>query len=112
MSELISRHQVIRDDEGNPLYYLIPAHEYENMGLDEDDAVVPLEVSKAVVLEGKSPIRAWREHLKLTQAEAAERLGMDQSSFARLEKAGVKSRRSTLEKVAQAFGVEAAQLDM
>lgn len=113
MSEHTSKHQIIRSEEGTPLYVLVPWDEYESSGFFEDEeSVVPFAVARLVSIEGKSPIRAWREYLHLTQTEAAQRLEMDQSAYARLEKPGVRSRRVTLERVAQVFGIEVAQLNL
>lgn len=107
-------HQIIRDEHGAPLYVLVPWDEYNSPFSpgEGDDSAVPWEVAKKTAMEEKSPIRAWREHLGLTQAEAADRMGIDQSSYARIEKAGVRSRRATLEKVAKAFGIEVAKLNL
>lgn len=52
---------------------------------------------------------AWREHLGLTQAEVAARMGVSQSAYAQLE-ASQRSRKVTLERVAEAMGVTLAQL--
>lgn len=71
---------------------------------------IPHAVVGLVVLEGLTPIRAWRKHLRLTQAEAARRLNMSQAAFAQIEKAG-KNHAETLRKIAAAFGISPAQLE-
>jgi DNA-binding XRE family transcriptional regulator len=69
----------------------------------------PNEVVKANV-RGESLIKAWREYLKLTQAELASKAGMKQSSLARLESNTTNPRKSTLLKLAQAMGITVDQL--
>jgi len=57
------------------------------------------------------PARAWREHLGLTQAEVAERLGISQSAYAQQE-SSARLRKSSREKIAAALGITPAQLDI
>lgn len=104
-------HQIIRDQEGNPLFAVIPWDEYEAaFGGRPDDAVsIPLAVAEAI-LDGASPARAWREYLHLTQAEVAERMGISRPALAQMERPGAKLRRSTMEKLAAALGIEWEQL--
>jgi len=47
----------------------------------------------------------------LTQEEVAQRLGISQSAFAQQE-AVSKPRRTTREKIAKAFGINASQLEL
>jgi len=61
---------------------------------NESDVWFPNEVVKANV-RGESLIKAWREYLKLTQAELAAKAGMKQSALARLESNNVNPRKST-----------------
>jgi DNA-binding XRE family transcriptional regulator len=65
-------------------------------------------VSRTV--DGATPVRAWREHLGLTQAEVAERLRITQSAYAQQE-AKDRLRKPSREKIATAFGITAEQLD-
>lgn len=52
---------------------------------------------------------AWREHLRLTQAEVAQRIGVTQAAYAQMESAA-RPRKATLQKVADAFGLALEQL--
>jgi predicted transcriptional regulator len=70
---------------------------------------IPHEVVSATV-DGATPVRAWREYRKLTQAEVAARLGISQSSNAQQENSD-SLRRSTIEKIAAALCITADQLD-
>lgn len=49
--------------------------------------------------------REWREHLKLTQDEAAERIGVTQSKLSRIEKGITPYDQDFLEEAAIAYGV-------
>jgi HTH-type transcriptional regulator/antitoxin HipB len=51
-------------------------------------------------------VRRLRAERGLSQQELAERIGVTQSVVARLEAGGVEPRLSTLDRVAQALGVE------
>jgi transcriptional regulator with XRE-family HTH domain len=53
-------------------------------------------------------VRRLRSERGLSQQELAERMGVAQSVVARLEAGGVEPRVSTLDRVAQALGVELA----
>lgn len=73
--------------------------------------LVPQEVVERVVMEEMTPIRAWREHLGLTQGEVASRMAISQSAFAQMEASSAKVRKSTLRKIAGALGIHVEQLD-
>ena len=70
---------------------------------------IPNAVVRKVINEDMTPIRAWREHLSLTQTEVARRLGISQSAYAQQE-AKEPVRKATREKIAQALGIAAEQL--
>ena len=79
---------------------------------EKTHACIPQAVVEAHVLRAVPVIRAWREHLGITQGALAERMGVSQAAVAKLEKPGAKSRRTTLERVATALGISVAQLDV
>lgn len=66
-------------------------------------------IPNAVVNKDMTPMRAWREHLGLTQTEVARRLGISQSAYAQQE-AKEPVRKATREKIAQALGIVPEQL--
>lgn len=72
--------------------------------------MIPHEVVSRLV-DGALPIRAWREHLNLTQGEVAKRMGISQPAFAQQETVA-KPRKATREKIAAAFGINASQLEL
>jgi transcriptional regulator with XRE-family HTH domain len=55
-------------------------------------------------------IRAWREHLGLTQEELSAKAGMAQSALARLERGTSKPRTATFAALANAMGLTVTQL--
>lgn len=104
-------YQIVRGPDGQPLYYLVPVDEMEALrGRADDHITLPHEVVGAHTIEGKSLIRAWREHLGLTQNDLADKLGISQSALSQMEAPDSKPQRATLEKVAAALGIQTDQL--
>lgn len=100
--------QVINGPDGKPAYVVIPYEDY----VAEHGAgrgLIPHEVVSATV-DGATPVRAWREHLGLTQVEVAARMGISQSAYAQQE-GSERLRKSSREKIASALGITAEQLD-
>lgn len=115
MSEHID-YQIIMH-QGEPAYVLVPIEEFERLrpALARAQALeqgVPDQVVRAVVMDDVPIILAWREYLKLTQAEVARRMGISQSAFAQMEAPGARPRRTTLRKLALALGLSVEQLDI
>ena len=96
------------------MFVIVPYDEYLDLtheGDEDDDHVtLPAEVVEIALVEQKSLIRAWREHLGLTQEELAARMGISRPAFAQMEAKGAKPRRVTLHKIAKALGLEVGQL--
>ncbi len=74
------------------------------------DNLIPHEVVSRIV-DGASPIRAWREYLHLTQEDVANRLSISQPAYAQQETVA-KPRKATREKIAAAFGIKPNQLEL
>lgn len=55
-------------------------------------------------------IRAWREHLGMTQEQVAEGMNVSRAAFAQMEAKGTRPRVGTLKKIATTMGVEWEQL--
>lgn len=105
------KHQII-EDGGHPLFVLVPYKEYLAL-IDEDsseDVTIPLAVSKAANMEGKSLIRAWREYKGLSQAEVAKRLEVSRPAYAQMEEKGANLRPTTVHRLAAALEVPWEQL--
>ncbi|MFD4839105.1 helix-turn-helix transcriptional regulator [Achromobacter sp. NPDC058515] len=58
-----------------------------------------------------SLIRAWREHLNISTADMAARLGVDHSIYIELERPRPQPRQVILDRVSAALGVSPEQLD-
>jgi DNA-binding XRE family transcriptional regulator len=98
---------------GSATHVMVPLADYLRIFDKEDVApegwtFVPNAVGRKVS-EGVSPLKAWREHLGLTQAAAAKRMGVTRPAWTQMEQSE-KPHRATLEKAAAAFGIDAAQL--
>jgi DNA-binding XRE family transcriptional regulator len=76
-----------------------------------DNQTIPHEVMGFIVNKKMSPIRAWREHLGLTQAETAARMGVKQATYARMESGRTLPRTATVKRIAQALGIQYSLLD-
>ncbi|MCY1557764.1 helix-turn-helix protein [compost metagenome] len=101
--------QIINDADGKPAFVVIPYADYiAQHRLDED--LIPHDVVSRMV-DGATAIKAWREHLGLTQVDVADRLGITQSAYAQQETSS-RPRKVTREKVAKALGITADQLDL
>lgn len=106
------KHQIIHGPDGNPLYAVIPWEDFEEHfeGKTDEEVFIPHEVV-VLNLEGDmSLIRAWREHLKLSQREVAGRMHISQPAYAKMEAKDARPRVTTLKKIADAMGVEWEQL--
>nr|DAI26805.1 MAG TPA: helix-turn-helix domain protein [Caudoviricetes sp.] len=110
---MISGLQIVKNN-GIPVAAVLPWAEYEKLVAEampqKKEKTIPHEVVEMVV-DGDSPIRAWRKYLHMTQAEAAEKMQISQSAFAQMEKVR-KSQKTTLRNVAKAFGLAFEQLDL
>lgn len=100
--------QVINGPDGKPAYVVIPYGEYMSER-NADRGLIPHDVVSRTV-DGASVVRAWREHLGLTQAQIADRLGVSQSAYAQQE-VNDRLRKSSRDKIAVALGLTAQQLN-
>jgi DNA-binding XRE family transcriptional regulator len=100
--------QILKGADGKPAFAVIPYAEYLNLSKGREPTIPNAVVGK-VVNQDMTPIRAWREHLGLTQAEVAHRLGISQSAYAQQETKET-VRKSTREKIARALGIDPEQL--
>ncbi len=105
------------DYQGNPAFVLVPWDDFKRIRplLDGDKILstgVPQTVVEAHLLRAIPMIRAWREHIGITQRELAARIGVSQAAVAKLEKPNARPRRATLEKIAEALGIPIENLDV
>lgn len=101
--------QIIHGPGGVPAFVVIPYGEYVASRTQEGGFIPHAVVSSTV--DGATPVRAWREHLGLTQAEVAARLGVSQSAYAQQENS-TRLRKASIHRIAAALGISAAQLDI
>lgn len=78
--------------------------------IDPLETGIPESVAKLALLNDYSALRAWREHLGLTQVEVAGRLGISQAAYSQHENSQT-LRKTTRIKMANALGINPSQLD-
>jgi DNA-binding XRE family transcriptional regulator len=125
--------QVIKDDEGNPQYVVIPYNEYFRMCLkmaeyedenedewenipyesDEyDNVALPDSVCDIMHRENVSLQAAWRILRGLSQQEVAVKLGISQSAVSQLESVDSRPQKRTREKLAAIYGCTQEQISL
>lgn len=103
--------QYIKNKLGEPEYAIVPIKVFKELTQTASLQAVPHAVVGKTLIEGLSPIKAWREHLGFTQTEVAERMGISQAAFSQMENAKRISR-NTRKKIATALGIESDLLDI
>ncbi|WP_034838127.1 helix-turn-helix domain-containing protein [Endozoicomonas numazuensis] len=61
-------------------------------------------------VQGFSLITAWRKYKKLSQEQLADKMGISQSAMAQIENRDSTPQLKTLERVAEALGIQVEQL--
>lgn len=100
--------QTLLGTDGQPAFVVVPYAEFIRMNGGFTPGSIPHAVVSAQV-DGDSATKAWREHLRLTQAELAQRMGISEATYAQIETAK-RPHKVTLQKVADALGLEFKQL--
>ena len=101
--------QTIMGANGKPAFVVLPYAQFVKT-YQQANALIPNEVVNLAFDNDWSAARAWREHLHLTQASVAKRMGVSQAAVAQFEAAGAKLRKSTRDKLAAALGLTGEQL--
>lgn len=111
MNALTDGVQILRDAGGHPAFAVLPFAQYQALvsGKPKAEPAIPGKVVDLHFDKGLTPVAAWREHLRLTQAEVAVRMGVTQAAYAQME-AAKRPRKATLEKIAAAMGLALEQL--
>ena len=99
--------QKIKGPDGEPVF-AVPCHEFMRP-FAREVSLIPHTVVSATV-DGASPMKAWREYLRLTQAEVATRMGVTRAVYAQVESTARPSKAS-IARVAAAFCITPDQLD-
>lgn len=102
--------QTILGEDGKPAFVVVPYNTFRRMTGGFTPGTIPNAVVGLAFDEGMTPVKAWREYLRLTQAEVATGMGISQAAYAQME-AAKRPRKTTLEKIAAALGVTVEQLD-
>lgn len=102
--------QIINDAHGQPAYAVVPWESFRRLVSPALETGIPYEVANLAIDNDWSALRAWREHLGLTQAEVAARLGISQSAYSQQENREL-LRKATREKFATALGLHPEQLN-
>jgi ribosome-binding protein aMBF1 (putative translation factor) len=105
----LTKYQTI-EYNGQPTFVLVPWKHFNRLRplRESQDALatgIPQEVVETHVQDGTPMIRAWREHLGITQAELAQRKNITQAAIAKFEKPGARPCRATLIQIAAALGI-------
>jgi DNA-binding Xre family transcriptional regulator len=114
----------IIEKNGKPEWAVIPFKEYEKIQAALEDAEdikdieenlkalqegkekpIPSEITFAV-LDGTSPIRAWREHKKIKMNELAKKVGISAAYLSQIEKGKRNPTIDTLKAIAKELDIE------
>lgn len=133
---VIKMNQYIRDEQGKPLFVILPIAEYEKLvGVDEfgfpyddeteddlvslsddetdnedDGVLIPFEVVKIKLEQNINLLGAWRIYRNLSQYEVAEKTGLTQSAISQMERKESKPQKKTLERFAKVYGCNVEQM--
>jgi len=113
--------QVIKKN-GKPEWAVVPYEDYQRLleeaemlqdireydeaklSIAKGEELIPSEVTYAI-LDGKNPIRVWREYRGMTQQEVAEKAGISKPYLSQLESGQRKGTTEVLRAVAKALNV-------
>ena len=100
---------------GKPLMAVLPHQEWQKvaayvLALSNQNLNIPPAVLLRVLRHRITPMRAWRDHLQLSQLQIAERMGITQPAYSQLERRGSPTS-SSIEAFATAIGVEPHQIN-
>jgi len=101
--------QIILGKDGKPAFVVVPFEEFEKLKNIQNTSTVPNNVVNLSFDKNLTPMAAWREHLGLTQLQVASRMNITQAAYAQMEQVK-KPRKVTLQKVADALGLNIEQL--
>ena len=79
--------QTILGEDGKPAFVVVPYNAFRRMRGGFTPGMIPNAVVGMVFDGSMSAAKAWREYLRLTQAEVAVRMGVSQAAYAQMEAA-------------------------
>ena len=118
--------QVI-EKNGEIEWAVLPYHEYQKLldawemledirayddakaGIEAGEELIPRDVAYAL-LDGKNPIRVWREYRSLTQQQLAQKVGISKPYLSQLESGKRSGTTDVLMNIAQALNVGLEEL--
>jgi DNA-binding XRE family transcriptional regulator len=102
---------IINDSRGKPAFVVMPVEDYEALmfGKKSEEVDFPLEIAELTLVKGMTLAKAWREYLKLSQADVAKKMGITQGAYSKLE--AKKTLKDDVRfKLADALGIDPDQL--
>lgn len=87
----------------------IRAYDEAKAKIEAGEELIPSKVAYAL-LDGKNPIRVWREYRALTQQQLAEKAGLSKPYLSQLESGKRNGTTEILKKLAQALSVGLEEL--
>jgi len=107
LTNALPKGSTLIEKDGVPEYVVVPYHEFVRI-FEKAEALIPNDVVGRFI-ETQSMVRAWREHLGLTQEEVAARLGISQPAYSKLE-SSARLRGSSRKRIVAALGIQPEQL--
>ncbi len=104
--------QVIEQD-GKRVFYVVPADIWERVKAaaeDAEDAAAYAEAVALAIADGVHPVRAWRDHMRLTLQALADAAGLSKPYVSQIERGKRTGTAATLHKLAAALAVPSAAL--
>ncbi|AWK87276.1 helix-turn-helix domain-containing protein [Azospirillum thermophilum] len=112
--------QIIRDQNGNPAFAVLPIEEYERLieAADEAEAIRTCDAYRADrpetfpadladrLLNGENPVKVFREYRGMTQKQLGEAASVNQSYVSQIEAGGRVGTIEVLKRLADALGVD------
>ena len=77
---------------------------------EDDETIIPNDVVEAMVMNGHSIVKAWRNYKKLSQKDVAGKMGITQAAFSQMEQLDANLRKDTIQKIADALGIRFEQI--
>lgn len=125
--------QYIKDQNGKPLFVILPIEQFQEMELlsrfaiesedeaeewqeiavetsENDGAPIPNEIVNIMFDEDVSILAAWRIYRRLSQYDVAQQTGLTQSAISQAERKDSKPQRKTLERLAKIYECQPEQL--
>ncbi|MDD2166245.1 helix-turn-helix domain-containing protein [Glaesserella parasuis] len=131
--------QYINDNNGKPLFVILPIEQFKEMellsrfaieskeeqeqweeievdasemGEDNHGDTIPNEIVNIMLDEDVSLLAAWRIYRKLSQYDVAEQTGLTQSAISQAERKDSKPQRKTVERLAKIYDCQPNQLTL